>query len=303
MVPHRDVLENYAAFCRHFEVGQFLPNAKWLRDMLLGTARAGSLTLTEIGRALGEDCALHQTEKRLSRGLNSSRFNDEALEARRWTVVEEFTMARDGEGVVIAVDYTDLSKPRANIKDQGMEGVCFTWDGSKGERGPGFPVVQIEAVTPDGLYVPVVQELFSHQRYGFDTRYTPAGSLTTSQNQVFSRQIERAAPHIGRRAWWVFDRGFQDTKLMCALDGLGLRWMIRMKVGDGVRNPQSLFTADGKRTDIRALTNLLLRNKPRFSVTLRDATPKIAAKVINVWTISVRLSNQKNAPYTAAEGG
>ena len=281
-----------ADFCLEAGEGQYIPQQKWIRDMIAGMIQSGSVMLSEIGRALDEQTddgsprELNHTEKRLSRNLNSDRFDDEALKARHRALVSKFTKRNDGEGIVCAVDFTDIEKKRANLDpEKGMEGVCLKWDGSEKEATPGFPVVQVEAHLPDGNQLPVVLHPFS---------YLEPGITKGSQTKVFLDQIAQAAPAVGSRAWWVLDRGFDNIRYFDGLDGIGLRWICRLQ--HAIKNQRDLFMADGRRLSVE---DAALETIPRFKM---DAQPGRARarhrKVIKleIGFRKVYLSDMKNNP-------
>lgn len=217
-------------------------------DMLKGMTVGRSPMLSAIGRALeeededGEPRRLIHTEKRLSRGLNSDRFDDDAMLGRHLNEVAKWTRKDRGEGVVVAVDYTDIAKPYADL-DDGMEGVGWCWNGSDHEVGIGYPVVQIEADT-GAAQVPVILRPFSYHDKNF---------VEGSQTLIFLEQIALAAPYIGARAWWTADRGFDNGIFFDGLDALNIRWIVRLNYA--IKKQRSLYLEDGRelRVDDAAL--------------------------------------------------
>lgn len=209
----------------------------------------GSTLLSEIGRRLketeedGTPRRLIHTEKRLSRNLNSDRLDEKALYQRHLERSATRLRASDGEDVVVAVDYTDFSKPRANL-EHGMEHVCVCHDGSKNVQAPGYPVVQLEASLPGGNHLPIESYPFSFREPGFK-----------SQPQTFLDRIAIAAPYVGKRAWWTFDRGFDSFRMFEGLDALSLRWVIRLQ--STARYPRWLRQADGTEGSCAELANNL----------------------------------------------
>ncbi len=280
-----------ADFCAEVGQDQYVPNQRWIADMLRGMAISKSPMLSEIGRALDEEAEdgdprrLIHTEKRLSRGLNSDRLDDAALLARHLDVVARHARRDDGEGVVVAVDYTDLAKPWANPDpERGMEGVSRCWNGSDGETGLGYPVVQLEADLGE-LQIPVLLHPFSYEEIA-----------KSSQTSVFLEQIRIAAPSIGPRAWWTSDRGFDNTRYLDGLDALNLRWICRLQYA--VKNQREVFTADGRCLSVE---DAALEVIPRFKMEIKAGRKRAkgAGKktiTLEVGSRKVYLSNQKNHP-------
>lgn len=242
------------------ETGQHRPNAKWFRDMLLGNFMSHSLMLSEIGRTLREKDAngrlrrLIHTEKRLSRNLLSDRFDDQAFYAAWFGRIGRHLGADDGKGVVLAIDYTDIRKNGAKkppSKEQVRKGLrrpdekmpmqFISWcrDGSTKKVGARYPIAQFEASRSNGVRAPVLYHVFSKREPGY-----------LSEPKVFMDCMDRVAPHIGKQAWWALDRGFQNMQYFDHMDRLGVRWATRVKIGAKVKNPQTLFLADGTKTDV-----------------------------------------------------
>ena len=234
----RGALSALKTFIAPLEEGQRRPGAKWMRDMAVGMLRSGSVKLTEIGRGLDEEARdgtprkLIHTVKRLSRNLNSDRFDDDALLDAWWIQIEPHLTRKDGRGVVVGVDYTDVKAPFARPgRPLGLRAACICRDGSKGIQAMGIPIAQIDAVTPGGGRIPVRYEPFKH------------GTEHASQNQVFSNLIAEVAPHVGDQAWFAFDRGFDGPRIFDAADREGIRWAIRLRIDHKVA--RTLIMADG----------------------------------------------------------
>lgn len=258
--------------------------------MLFGILKGRSLMLSEVGRALddvkedGTPMDLIQTEKRLSRNLLSERFDDEAFEANWWSKVSSHVAKDDGEGVVIAVDYTDAQKPYAQPwRAKGMEFACRCRDGSEGVVGRGFPIAMFTASLPNGQYMPVLAHVFSYDEPSFSK---------SSEPKVFMECMTRVAPHVGKRAWWAMDRGFENNRYFDHLDRMERRWVTRVKVGDAVSHPQTVFTAGGIQTDVRTLAQARGLGAPfRFTRKVNGRTIRVELERFEVF-----LSNQKNNP-------
>lgn len=243
------------------DVGRDLyrPDQKFIRDALLGLMKSQSCRLSEWARALdendrnGEPRALNHTAKRLSTRINARRFRDADVETRHMQRLAPGLTRDDGEGVVIAADYTDIAKPWARLDtDRGQELACRCWNGSDKTKTTGYPVVQLEAVRADGQRLPLMLRPFSFKADGY-----------RSQNQEFIDAITDASYHVGARAWWAFDRGFDSRVLFNSLDyagpgGAPIRWVCRLKVGNRSR---MLIDANGEQFPA---AEMMLRALPRY---------------------------------------
>ena len=274
----RQSLRQLGAFCAEISQDQHAPQRKWLRDMMFGVIASRSLMLTEIARALDEDTDLAYTLKRLSRNLNSSRLDTEALRARHMDSVARWTRHNNGEGVVIAVDYTDIAKPYACLDhDRGMELVSRVRDGSKGEIVTGYGVAQFEAHLRDGNQMPLLYDVFSFAGGGF-----------RSQTHAFVDAMNRARPYVGDRAWWVLDRGFDGGRMFEALDAAETRWVCRLKIG-GPRT-RNLGDAEGVEERCRAMA---LRTVDRFKTVVKSGKGNLHAPLdLRIGARKVYLPNQ-----------
>lgn len=270
-------LHNLGTFLDDLSSGQFRPQQGWLKDMASGMLVSHSPMLTEIGRALKEDMPLIQTEKRLSRNLNSDRFNDDALRTALLTRTGKRLSRNDGEGVVIAVDYTDLSKPYAN-RETGMEGVCACHDGSKKTTSTGYPVIEIEASLPTGGRVPVSLRPFS---------YTTGGFLSEVTEHLID--MKKAQPYVGPRAWWTFDRGYDGRTYLEGFDDLAIRWIVRMNIGRAGNKDRILFRDDGSKDSITSIVNA---TKCAWSTEIKGHKGKKLPLTFGL--VHVRLTDGKN---------
>lgn len=214
----KSLLKALTGYCADIAQDQYGPQRKWIWDMISGIFSSRSLMLSEIGRSLDEKTELRHIEKRLSRNLNSRRLDDKALLRRHLEKSSELTKKDDGEGVVIAVDYTDIQKPRAD--PEGMEGLCMCHDGSKRRSGWGFPIAQVVAHLPNENRRPLLYHLF--------TNYEKIGKM--SQPLEFLDAIKTVAPYVGPRAWWAMDRWFDSRAVFEDYSEIGIRWIVRLKV-------------------------------------------------------------------------
>jgi len=212
--------------------GQYLPTARWLRDMIWGLLVAGSPVLSTIAEKLqghtGSPRRLIHDIKRLSRHLNSDRLKDDLLEEVALLLSSAHLVRDDGRGVVVACDHGDIAKPFARPdapSGRGMQFATRHHDGSSkdGATVMGYELVQIEATLPDGSRVPLASSPF--------TTATP-GYLGRIHEMVSA--IRKVAPRVGPAAWWVFDRGFDSKAFFASLDDQGLaNWIVRLKIGKG----------------------------------------------------------------------
>ncbi len=159
----------------------YRPNQKFLGQMLLGMLMRRLVLLSEVGRCLNERVPLIQTEKRLSRNLGSDRFDDAAVEQRYRDLVAPLLRDKRYPCPVIAVDTTDICKPRARK----MPFLANVHDGSQNRVRPGWQVATVEAVGVRGRRLPLCWRLFSRVAPGY-----------TSENDVVLSAVDAALPSV-----------------------------------------------------------------------------------------------------------
>lgn len=211
-----------AQFAAQTGNGLSRPLYKFLRDMLTGMVAKKSILLSDVGRALNENTDLLYTEKRLSRNLCSRRMDDSAIRENYLR-----TVRRDTRNAVIAFDLSDCRKEYS--KDQPF--LAGIWDDTRKEKAYGYWLTQVEAVRPDGKHIPLWLDTWSQKAPSF-----------ISQNQQIINTIETVAAHIDRSAVWVFDRGFDNPKVVRACEEAGVTYVIR-QVGR-----RTITSPDGERS-------------------------------------------------------
>ncbi|MBZ4419058.1 hypothetical protein [Myxococcus sp. RHSTA-1-4] len=166
MPREKSIAERFEAYVEAVGGRLHKPNRRFLRDALFGLLEGRSTLLSQIARALEEPRRLIHTEKRLSRGLASRRYNDAAVEADYLKLVAPALHDGRFPQPVIAVDVTDITKPRAKK----MPYLATVRDGSTGELGRGYDVVSVEAVGARGRRLPLLARLFSGESPEFKFR-------------------------------------------------------------------------------------------------------------------------------------
>lgn len=226
MPREKSIAERFDAYVEAVGGRLYRPNRRFLRDALFGLMENRSTLLSNIGRALDEPRRLIHTEKRLSRGLASKRYDDAAVEADYLELVAPLLRDERYSRPTIAVDLTDITKPRAKK----MPYLATVHDGSKGELGNGYDVISVEAVGMQGRRIPLLARLFSSKSPEYK-----------SHNTSILPALHTVARHVPKDAFWAFDAGFDSHNLFEHFNAMGLRYAIRLKF-EGKR---TLFTPLG----------------------------------------------------------
>lgn len=226
MPREKSIAERFHDFVERVGGRLHKPNRRFLRDAVFGLLERRSVLLSEIGRALDEPRRLIHTEKRLSQGLSSPRYDDDAVEQDYLEHVAHFLRDERYPTPTIAVDLTDISKPKARK----MPYLATVHDGSKDELGPGYSIISLEAVGERGRRLPLLSRLFSTEEPGFK-----------SQNATVLDALAAAYRHVPKEAFWVFDSGFDGYNFFQRFDAMGMNYAVRLKLS----NDRFLYSPEG----------------------------------------------------------
>jgi len=184
------------------------PLAKFVCQMLFGIQASQDVKLSNIARALKEEIALIDTEKRLSRNLKAER-----LEAELTPQLVRMGSQRVQPNTVLALDLSDIRKEYA----QKMEYLAQVRDGSTGELHPGYWLCDVTAAEVNGSEItPLYQKLYSAEAQDF-----------RSENEEMLAAIDLIRSHTGGRGIWAIDRGGDRKRLLGPLLDRGERFVIR----------------------------------------------------------------------------
>jgi hypothetical protein len=215
------------------------PTKKFLFEMIFGLCASGSVLLTEVGRKLPSNISLHAVEKRLSRQLGSSRWDDEALRER----YVQWAARSIKSDTVLALDTSDIRKLYA----EKMECLGKVHDGSTGEIVTGYWLLSVEAHQPGG------------QRQGiYFEAWSAAAEAFESENREILHAVElveRLAPH---RALWVIDSGGDRSRLHQEFKRLKVRYLVR------VGRNRTIELNGQKRSMRQVASEVLMRGSFRF---------------------------------------
>ena len=225
------------AFVRSWAEGGL--HAKQLRAMsttLRGTLEAGRLSITAVGRALGElvgEDARHHI-KQVDRFIGNEKLDDDALQ-RRWAryVLEGLSRA------VVAIDWTDFDADRQSV-------------------------IAIHAIGDKGRATPLVWETVDKRK------------LKANRNRLETLVIERLNASLPEDVEVILlgDRGFGDVERYAQLDNLGWYYVIRfrgvvhMSAGGDELAPAASFVPSGGRTKLYRGVKLTAKRAEVAGVTL-----------------------------------
>jgi hypothetical protein len=244
-------------FVQTIAAEQYLPSKKFIFEMLFGMIASGSVVLAEIARKLEPDKRLIHIEKRLSNELASPRLDEKSLQQKhlQW-VVEQIK-----EDTVISFDIGDIVKKYAKK----MENLAKVWDGSEGEKGNGYWLIEVEGHQNTGQRFGIWLDVFSQKEKDF-----------ISQNSKIIEVLEQVSKAAKRRGISVFDRGFDAKELMLKMDELFDQYIVRQKGNRYVQ--RAVFAGkNGKKFKLRRLKSVRavaddVKLKYRMQIWHRDKT-------------------------------
>jgi hypothetical protein len=168
--------------------------------------------LSNIARALNEKQPLINTEKRLSLDMADTHYNDDEL---RYGYLKAISPTLNRCKYFIG-DTTDFSKPYGKT----FEYLDEVRDASSKDKHiePGYWGMCFEATTDSHKNVPIDLQVFSTKDPSYQGWY-----------ETIKESLLRSLPHVPQSAEHLFDRGFDDIKLMELLNGQKRFWTIRQK--------------------------------------------------------------------------
>ena len=183
-----------------------------IQQVVFGILKNKSVHLSNIARALNEKQPLIKTEKRLSLGMADTNYNDDDLRHGYLKAVSP-TLNRCRYFIG---DTTDLSKPYGKA----FEYLDKVRDASSKDKHiePGYWSICLEATTDCHKNVPIDLQVFSTKDPSYQGWY-----------ETIEASLVRSLPHVPKSAEHLFDRGFDDIKIMRLLNRQRRFWTIRQK--------------------------------------------------------------------------
>ena len=174
---------------------------KFIQDIEYGIAASGSCLISDISRSLNEDIKLKNTIERLCDNLNS--FDD--TETLYNNYIEEIGDIYGKEPVVL-FDDSDISK----VYGKKFEDLDDVMDASSQDKKvtKGYHVCEATILTEkENQLISVYSQIYSCKSKDFK-----------SMNDYTFKSIETAKKVINRKFTGVFDRGYDDNKIIDYMD-------------------------------------------------------------------------------------
>ena len=197
---------------------------KFIQDIEYGIAASGSCLISDISRSLNEDIKLKNTIERLCDNLNS--FDD--TETLYNNYIEEIGDIYGKEPVVL-FDDSDISK----VYGKKFEDLDDVIDASSQDKKvtKGYHVCEATILTEkENQLISVYSQIYSCKSKDFK-----------SMNDYTFKSIEAAQKVLNRKFIGVFDRGYDDNKIIDYMDDN--YFVIRM-------NDRRVFLFKGKKKNV-----------------------------------------------------
>jgi hypothetical protein len=180
-------------------------------DVVAGISKSGSCKISDIARAKGGEGELRKLTRPFYDGIARKKSGLERLR-EAWV---RFVARVADKMPFIAVDFSDISKIHGKL----FENLAIVRDASdpRKRKGPGFNTIQIEATDHQHRTLPLWHQIFS----------TLCPEYTGWYN-IVGRAMAAVLEHVGKRAIWLFDRGFDAGDFYDILGTVGVRrWVVR----------------------------------------------------------------------------
>jgi len=206
----------YQKYIKKFTQDFSLPEQKFINHNVFGILSSRSCIVRRVSQNLKESISLKKTSKRLSYHLSKDHFDTKLSN----NLLRAQSRKLNEDSIIIA-DPGDIMKKYAKK----MEGLSSVRDGSKGEWGKGYDVldfISVDASSDKKLKIkPLVSDLYSAEM--------EEGTLKTK----FFNRVNDIQVYSNNKGIFTLDRGYDDKKVINYLYTNNARFIIRSK---GIRD-------------------------------------------------------------------
>ena len=201
-------------FSKKISKGLNKPTEKFVLDMEYGIAKSQSILISDIARSLDEKIKLKNTIERLCDNLiNLTEKETQIIEKNYLNKVQK----QLPEEPIVLFDDSDITKEYGR-KFEDLDRVI---DASSKDKkiSNGYHVCEAVALTKKELQpISIYSKIYSCQSKGF-----------ISKNSYTKESIVRAGEIIHRKSNYIFDRGYDDNKIIDYVDKSGNYFVIRIE--------------------------------------------------------------------------
>ena len=238
--------DKFARFVKTLSVSLNKPEQKFLKACCFGILSSQSCIVRRTAQSLHEKISSKKTQERLIYHLDKAELDEKISQ----TLLQKQCHKLKKDSLII-VDPSDVVKKYAKK----MEGLSRVRDGNDGKWKTGYDALDIVGVnTKDDTVsiLPIHSQLHSN-----------TVEIDTMKNKLFDRIVDIII-HSNNRGTFVFDREFDDKKVIKELHSHDASYIIRMKTNRDVY-------LQGKKMNIAAVgkaTKLCYRFHPKKGVTI-----------------------------------
>ena len=201
-------------FSKKISKGVNKSTEKFISDMQYGISKSGSVLLTNISRTLNEKINLKYTVDRLSNNLMT--LTKEEVKQIKENYINEIINLFPEEPIAI-FDDSDIAKPYGK-KFEDLDEVIDA-SSLKHEIVSGYHVCEAVILTEKEMQpISVYSEIYSCKSHNF-----------ISKNHYTNESIETVRNVLDRKCNMIFDRGYDDNKIIDMVDSSGDYFVIRMQ--------------------------------------------------------------------------
>ena len=227
--------DKFARFVKTLSVSLNKPEQKFLKSCCFGILSSQSCIVRRTAQSLHEKISSKKTQERLIYHLDKAELDEKISQ----TLLQKQCHRLKKDSLII-VDPSDVVKRYAKK----MEGLSRVRDGNDGKWKTGYDALDIVGVNTKGDTVsilPIHSQLHSN-----------TVEVDTMKNKLFDRIVDIII-HSNNRGTFVFDRGFDDKKVINELHSHDASYIIRMKTSRDVylQGKKMNIAAVGKATKLR----------------------------------------------------
>lgn len=196
---------------KKYSEGLTKPVAKAVKDITKGIISSRSVIVRQIAQSLHENPSLDKVSERLYRNLKNAKLENIVSEN-----LLKNNCSKATQDTYFLVDGSDIIKPESNK----LEGLDRIRDGSTGNCEKGFHLLNITSLTSKGRYysiLPICSHLYSNKI-----------DIDTSSNILEDKLVDITI-HSNNKGTYVFDRGYDDKKLLKLLSDNDNNYILRCK--------------------------------------------------------------------------
>lgn len=209
-----ELKRDFVHFSKKISDGLNKPRTKFIMDMQYGIGKSKSCLISEISRALDEDTKLSYTIERLCDNLTNMTEDEEKIIYDNY--IDEIKDLLHDEPIAL-FDDSDIAK-KYGKKFEDLDKVIDASDPDK-KTVNGYHVCEAVVLTKNEMQpISVYSKIYSCKSNGFK-----------SMNNYTRDSIDAVRNITSRRCNMIFDRGYDDNKIIDYVDSNGDNFVIRMK--------------------------------------------------------------------------